>query len=168
MTVRALVPMSGGFFNRFSPWGGGAAGVGINSRGATKARAGVATTQSAVLMDLGAPVAESPSRTMATTTLPTTAGNMDGGAICTVTDSVIWNTRHAALPFLPQKGISMMEVEGEGNLCPLLPPRGRDSKEWDSPPLPIRKDLMACIKTTEVKGEGNLLRPPLPPCDRDS
>ncbi len=54
--------MSGGFFNRFSPWGG-AAGVGINSRGALTARAEVATTQSVGLMDLGAPVAESPLRT---------------------------------------------------------------------------------------------------------
>ena len=78
--------MGGGFFNRFSPWGGGAAGVGTNSRGGTKARAGVATTQSAGLMDLGAPVAESPSRTTMTTTLPTTAGNMEGGAISTGAD----------------------------------------------------------------------------------
>ena len=78
--------MSGGFFNRFSPWGGGAAGVGINSRGATKARAGVATTQSAGLMDLGAPLMESPSRTTTTTTSPTTAGNMEGGAIRTGAD----------------------------------------------------------------------------------
>ena len=69
--------MSGGFFNRFSPWGG-EAGVGINSRGALTARAGVATTQNVGLMDWGAPVAESPLRTMTTTTSPTTAGNMEG------------------------------------------------------------------------------------------
>ena len=36
-----------------------------------------------------------------------------------------------------------MEVEGEGNLCPLFPLRGRDSTAWDSPPLPICKALMA-------------------------
>ena len=136
--------MSGGFFNRFSPWGV-TAGGGINSRGATKARAGVAITQSAVLTDLGAPVKESLSRTMATTTLPTTAGNMEGGAIRTVVDLVIRNTRHAALPFLTQKGISTTEVEGEGNLCPPLPLCGRDSKAWDYPPLPIRKALMASM-----------------------
>ena len=109
--------------------GGGGVGGGINSRGATKARAGVATTQNAVLTDLGAPIEESPSRTMATTILPMTAGNMEGGAIRTVLDSVIWNTRHTALPFLTQKGISTTEVEEEGNLCPPLPPRGMDSKE---------------------------------------
>ena len=66
--------------------GGGAAGVGTNSRGATTAQSGVATTQNASLMDLGAPVAESPSRTTTTTTSPTTAGNMEGGAICTGAD----------------------------------------------------------------------------------
>ena len=124
--------MSGGFFNRFSPWGG-ATGVGINSRGATKARAGVAITQSAVLKDLEAHVAASPSRMAATTTSPTTAGNMEGGTICTGADSVTWNTRHAALPFSTQKGISTTEVEEEGNLlCPPPPPRGMDSKDWDS------------------------------------
>ena len=66
--------------------GGGEAGVGINSRGALTARAGVATTQNVGLMDWGAPVAESPSRTMTTTTSPTTAGNMEGGAIRTGAD----------------------------------------------------------------------------------
>ena len=63
--------------------GGGVAGVGINSQGGTTAQAGVATTQNAGLMDLGAPVAESPSRTTTTTTSPTTAGNMEGGVIRT-------------------------------------------------------------------------------------
>jgi len=82
---------------------------------------------------------------MATTTLPTTAGNMEGGAIRTVADLVIRNTRHAALPFLTQKGISTTEVEGGGNLCPPLPPCGRDSKAWHYPPLPIRKALMASM-----------------------
>ena len=105
----------------------------------------MATTQSAILTDLGAPVEESPSRTMATTTLPMTAGNMEGGAIRTVEDSVIWNTRHTALQFLTQKGISTTEVEGEGNLCPPLPPCGRESRAWDYPPLPIRKALMASM-----------------------
>ena len=81
-------------------------GGGINSGVATKARAGVAITQSAILMDLGGPVKESPLRTMATTTLPTTAGNIEGGAIRTVAaSSVTQNTRHAAYPSLTQKGI---------------------------------------------------------------
>jgi len=59
---------------------------------------------------------------MATTTLPTTAGNMEGGAICTVVDLVIQNTRHAALPFLTQKGISTTEVEGGAEPMPPAPP----------------------------------------------
>jgi hypothetical protein len=140
--------MSGGFFNQFSPWGGGA-GVGINSQGATKAWAGVAITQSAILKDLEAHIAASPSRTSATTTSPTTAGNMEGGNICTGADSVTQNTRHTALPFSTQKGISTTEVEEEGNLlCPLPPLRGMDSKVWDSQPLLIRKALMACTCTT--------------------
>ena len=70
---------------------------------------------------------------------------MEGGAIRTVADLVIWNMRPAALPFLTQKGISTTEVEGEGNLCPPLPLCGRDSKAWDYPPLPIRKALMASM-----------------------
>ena len=77
--------MSRGFFDRFSPWGGDG-GSGNQQPGATKARAGVAITQSAVLKDLEAHVIASPSRTMATTTSPTTAGNMEGGAICTGAD----------------------------------------------------------------------------------
>ena len=60
----------------------------------------------------------------------------------------------------------MTEVEEEGNLCPPPPPRGRDSKEWDNPPLPTHKALKACTATMEVGGEGNLLFPPLPPCGR--
>jgi hypothetical protein len=92
-------------------------GVVINSRGATKAQAGVATTQSTGLMDLGAPLAESPLRTTTTMTLPTMAGNMEGGAIRTGADSVTRNTRHAACPSLTQKGISTTEVEGKDNLC---------------------------------------------------
>ena len=129
--------------------GGGAPGVGINSRGAPKARAGVAITQSTVLKDLEAHAAASPLRTTATTTSPTMAGNMEGGAICTGADSVTWNMRHAALPFSTQKGISTTEVEEEGNLlCPLPPLCGMDSKVWDSQPLLIRKALMACTCTT--------------------
>ena len=56
------------FLEPVLPMGGGAAGVGINSRGALTARAGVATTQTIGLRDWGAPVAESPSRTMTSTT----------------------------------------------------------------------------------------------------
>ncbi len=78
-----------------------------------------------------------------TTTLPTTAGNMEGGPIHTGVDSVTRNTRHAARPSLPLKGISITEVKGESNLCPPLPPCGMDSKEWDNPPLPTRKALRA-------------------------
>ena len=48
----------------------------------------------------------------------------------------------------------MTAVEEEGNLCPPPPPRGRDSKEWDNPPLPTHKALKAC------------LFPPLPPCGK--
>ena len=77
--------------------------------------------------------------------------SLEGGAICTVVDSVIWNTRHAALPFLTQKGISMTESEGEGNRCPPLPPCGRDSKAWDYPPLPIHKALMASTGYTPLR-----------------
>ena len=62
-----------------------------------------------------------------------------------------------------QKGISTTEVEEEGTLLrPPPPPRGMDSKDWDSQPLPIRKALMACTCTTEVEEEGNLLCPPPP------
>ncbi len=141
--------------------------MGINSRGALTARAGVAITQSVGLMDLEAHAVASPSRTMTTTTSPTTAGNMEGGAICTGADSVTRNTRHAAPPSSTQKGISTTEVEEEGNLCPPPPPRGRDSRKWDSPPLPTHKALKACTSTMEVGGEANLLFPPLPPCGRE-
>ncbi len=59
----------------------------------------------------------------ATTTSPTTAGNMEGGAIRTGADSVTRNTRHTALPFSTQKGISTTEVKEEGNLLCPHPPR---------------------------------------------
>ena len=84
---------------------GAAGGGGINSPVATKARAGVAITQSAILLDLGFPVKESPLRTMGTTTLLTTAGTMEVGAICTAAASVTRNTRHAARPSSTRKGI---------------------------------------------------------------
>ena len=90
--------------------------MGINSLEATKARAGVAITQSAVLKDLEAHAVASPLRTTATTTSPTTAGKMEGRAIRTGADSVTRNMRHAAPPFSTQKGISTTEVEAEGTL----------------------------------------------------
>ena len=62
----------------------------------------------------------------------------------------------------------MTEVAGEGNLYPPFPPRGRDSKAWDSLPLPLLKALMASKGYLLLRahwGEERLAHRPLP-CPR--
>jgi hypothetical protein len=77
-----------GFFNRFPPWGGGSFSLGegggvvaANKAVVSEAPVGAAITPSAVPMGGGGPADTSRSRTMATMSLPTTAGTTPGAVI---------------------------------------------------------------------------------------
>ncbi len=70
-----------GFFNRFSPWGGGGGAVAANKAVVSEAPVGVAISPSAVPMGQGGPADTSLSRTMPTMSLLTTAGTTPGAII---------------------------------------------------------------------------------------
>ncbi len=114
---------------------------------------GVAITPSTVPMVQGGPANTSRLRTRDTMILPMTAGTTSGAVTQSVAASAIWSTRLGRTLSSSRKaphsraatsGNTMPEVEGAGNLCPPLPPCGRDSRaQGYYPPQLLSRTLKA-------------------------
>jgi hypothetical protein len=114
---------------------------------------GVAITPSAIPMVQGGPADTSCSRTRETMILPTMAGTTTGAVTQSVAASAIQSTRLGGMLSSSRKaphsrattpGNTTSEVEGAGNLCPPLPPGGRDGRaQGYYPPQLLSRTLKA-------------------------